>query len=314
MSVGAPNGGRLVGGVQLLRSRALSPREAGHSYALPELVRLLHRGAAKVAQRHRGSVLFVGDLSAREGGALEGHHSHQTGRDADVGFYVTNAAGRPLLTKRFVGFDGEGRARDGSGERFDDARNWAFVQALLTDRQAHVQYLFISLPLRARLLKYAERVRAPLGVVRRAAEVMMSPAHAESHDDHWHIRISCPPSMRGVCIEESQLRVARKGGSKGGKSPKPDVDPPGPGSHPGMSVSGEDDEPAEEAEPKAEAQAATDAPPAKSGGALPRKPESTPPVAKAPASAKAAPEPPTLAKAGKVDEASSGEAVADEDD
>ena len=87
-----------------------------------------------------------------------------------------------------------------------------------------------------------------------------------------------------------------------------------------MSVSWEEDEPAEEAEPTAEAQARADAqgrqvsPPEKAGGALPRKPESTPPVAKAPASAKPSAEPPTLAKAGKVDEAQPGEVVADDDD
>ncbi len=37
---------------------------------------------------------------------------------------------------------------------------------------------------------------------------MMSPHDADLHDDHVHVRIACPDSMRDVCIEESVAHEA----------------------------------------------------------------------------------------------------------
>src|SRR5690349_10977335 len=84
-SVGAPNDGALVGGVPLEPSAELRLRwPDGPRWALPSLVSMLERAAQRVGRRFPGSVLLVGDLSRREGGALPGHASHESGRDADV--------------------------------------------------------------------------------------------------------------------------------------------------------------------------------------------------------------------------------------
>jgi len=165
------------------------------------------RAAEAVARKHKGSVLYVGDLSAKNGGPLPVHKSHQSGRDADLGMYGADAKGRGMPLRRFVAFDGAGRARDGSPVQFDDARNWALVEALLKDPEVKVRYLFVTNELRARLLNYAsskKTVRPEL--IARAASVMMSPENADPHDDHFHLRISCPESSREGCVEESLPR------------------------------------------------------------------------------------------------------------
>ncbi|WP_438040089.1 penicillin-insensitive murein endopeptidase [Sorangium sp. So ce128] len=208
LSKGAPNRGRLTGAVRLRSSRHLKTREGARTWGLPVLVKTLRRAAFQVAKKHGDSALLVGDLSARTGGALDGHNSHQTGRDADVGFYVVNSKGKNLRTDRFVAFDDEGNAIGLPGARFDDARNWALVQALLEDRQAGVKYLFVTDALRARLLAHAAKKRVPADLRARAAAAMMSPRDADLHNDHFHIRVMCPPSMRGACIEESLARPA----------------------------------------------------------------------------------------------------------
>src|SRR6185369_13361025 len=105
--------------------------------------------------------MLVGDLSGRTGGHIDGHGSHQTGRDADVGFYVMNSRGKPMPVKRFIAFDGAGRARDLAWASFDDARNWAMVEAFLKYDKANVRYLFITNELRARLLAYAAKKHVP---------------------------------------------------------------------------------------------------------------------------------------------------------
>jgi penicillin-insensitive murein endopeptidase len=200
-STGAPNHGQLEGGIQVRKSAHLAVREDAHPWGLPALVKLLHRAADDVAAKHKGAVLFVADLSAKSGGPLAGHRSHQSGRDADVGFYVTNSKGKAVNAKRFIGFNGDGRARDVEWARFDDARNWALVEALL--KNENVRYVFVSTSLRARLLKFGAKKRASEAIMQRAAAVMVVPGeHVDVHDDHFHVRISCPESS-SKCVEES---------------------------------------------------------------------------------------------------------------
>ncbi|AUX26936.1 exported murein endopeptidase [Sorangium cellulosum] len=209
LSKGAPNRGRLSGAVRLRSSRHVKVRKGARAWGLPVLVKALRRAAFQVAKKHGDSALLVGDLSAKAGGPLDGHNSHQTGRDADVGFYVVNSRGRTLRTDRFVAFDDKGNAIGLPGAKFDDKRNWALVEALLQDRRARVKYLFVSDALKARLLAYAAKRRVPQELRTRAAAAMMSPRDADLHNDHFHIRVMCPPSMRGACIEESLPRPPR---------------------------------------------------------------------------------------------------------
>jgi penicillin-insensitive murein endopeptidase len=206
-SIGPPNHGRLEGAALLKQNKALKQRDGAHSWALPQMVGLLNHAARSVARKHKGSVMLVGDLSGKTGGHLDRHGSHQSGRDADVGFYVVNSKGKPLAAKRFLAFDDAGNARDVPGAHFDDARNWALVEALLKDQTANVRYLFVTNGLKARLLAYAQKKRAPKELIERAAAAMMSPPDADLHDDHFHVRIACPETMRDVCVEESAGRA-----------------------------------------------------------------------------------------------------------
>ena len=205
-SLGAPNAGKLANGDKLTSNRSVEVRGGGHAYGTPELVQVLKRAAAKVRKKHKGSVLFVGDLSAKRGGPLFGHNSHQSGRDADVGFYMKHDDGKQVNPHRFVPFGSDGRARDGGIVRFDDERNWMFVEALITDPKVDVRYLFISMGLRKRLLTYAaQKKKVAPDLYAKAAAALMSPSDVDVHDDHFHVRIACPERMRPSCVEESYL-------------------------------------------------------------------------------------------------------------
>jgi penicillin-insensitive murein endopeptidase len=207
LSYGAPNAGKLYGGQRLPSSKSLEVKEGAHAWGLAPLVRGLRRAAAKVSSKHKGSVLFVGDLSAKNGGALLGHHSHQSGRDADVGFYMMSDKGKHVNPHRFVAFAGSGRPRGTESVRFDDERNWALIQALLEDEKANVQYLFVSSGLRARLLAYAAKKNLPKDLYTKAMATLMSPKDADVHDDHFHVRIACPASMQPACVDEPSMRT-----------------------------------------------------------------------------------------------------------
>ncbi|MCU0658171.1 MAG: penicillin-insensitive murein endopeptidase [Polyangiaceae bacterium] len=202
LSVGSPTEGHLQGGVRLEESRSLRfVPDHHHRWGLAQLVGMLERSAAQVRKRFPGSILAVGDLSRRGGGDVAGHHSHESGRDADVGFYVTNSAGKSLYPGRFVAFDEQGRAP--GGLRFDDARNWALVEAWLRDPQARVTHIFLAEHLRKRLLDHARARKVPLALRTRAAFALMQPSRGLPHDNHFHVRIACPPAQRGVCVEQA---------------------------------------------------------------------------------------------------------------
>jgi penicillin-insensitive murein endopeptidase len=206
-SIGSPNRGRLTGGMRLRPTKHIEIRPYARTWGLPELVRLLRRASEEVAKKHSGSVLYVGDLAAKAGGPIDGHNSHQSGRDVDIGFFAANTKGRPVHMKRFIAFDASGKApKDVSWVRFDDARNWSLVEALVNDPNAGVRYIFVSNALRARLLGYAAKKQVPKDVIARVAAAMMSPREADLHDDHFHVRIACPESMIPGCSEESSAR------------------------------------------------------------------------------------------------------------
>ncbi len=203
VSIGSPTDGHLENGAALDPSASLrivpiyAPRDV--RYGLAELVTTIQRAAATVQKRFPGAVMTVGDLSRRHGGEVDRHVSHESGRDADIGFYVVDEKGKQVLSDQFIAFDGAGRAKGNPHLRFDDARNWTLIAGLLGG-PAQVQYLFIASSLRARLLAEASRVKAPPALRTRAAELMVEPRGVLPHDDHVHVRIHCPSGMK-ACVD-----------------------------------------------------------------------------------------------------------------
>jgi penicillin-insensitive murein DD-endopeptidase len=200
-SVGAPNEGQLVGGKQLRSSSSL--RAVGSlRWGVPELVDMLVKSSELVAKKHPGSVLTVADLSRRGGGDVDGHKSHESGRDADVAFYMRKGS-KPFVAPRFVQFEETVEAARPAGVVFDADRNWTLVEAWLGDPRAKVLQIFVANHLRKELLAAAKRAGASEAVQQRAADVLVQPKNALPHDDHFHVRVACPassstkPSSRG---------------------------------------------------------------------------------------------------------------------
>jgi penicillin-insensitive murein endopeptidase len=206
LSVGHPNAGWHLRAKRLRKSPALAikPSSRGRWYGHPALVLMLHRSAKQLARSAPGSVLLVGDLSSEQGGPLPGHVSHQSGRDADVGFYVKDARGRALERREFVAFAPSGKARDGSEVFFDDWRNWLLVQSWVKDDRAGLSHIFVASWLRRRLLDYAAHKPAFKRYVPAAAVLLKHPEDSTPHDDHFHVRISCPAVQREICREQSR--------------------------------------------------------------------------------------------------------------
>lgn len=206
LSVGSPTSGWQLRAKRLRSSAELKVQKKSQSYVfgLPALVLMLHRTAKQIAKQSPGSVLLVGDLSRETGGPLAGHRSHQSGRDADVGFFVLGPDGKPRNPQKLTAFDQNGRARDGSGLVFDDYRNWLLVQLWLKDHRARLQHVFVASHLRKRLLDFARERPLFRKYVEPAAQLLRQPMNSLPHDDHFHIRIECPEDQEKLCTRHAR--------------------------------------------------------------------------------------------------------------
>ncbi|MEO8799681.1 MAG: penicillin-insensitive murein endopeptidase, partial [Polyangiaceae bacterium] len=160
-SVGSPTDGHLLGGARL--DDAPYVRVMPHDvpgdvrWGLSPLVSMIDRAAKGVAKKYPGSVLETGQLSRLGGGDVGDHASHESGRDADLAYYVKNSQEKQVFTDRMVRFLGDGTAPTWPGARFDDARNWLLISSVVQDR-ANVSHIFVAAPIRARLLAYAAKI------------------------------------------------------------------------------------------------------------------------------------------------------------
>jgi penicillin-insensitive murein endopeptidase len=194
-------------------------RARNRSYGTDELVGAIVKAAGRVRQIDRRATLGVGDLSAEGGGKLTQHGSHRSGRDVDLIFYSVDTRGKPLPPPKrsMVHFGEEGEPFIPKGEeladqdptwadrRFDDKRNWLLVESLLGDPDVRVQWIFVANPLRARMLRWAERHDRPRWAIEYARLVMRQPGgRAEPHDDHFHVRVYCSREDRSRGCEDRQ--------------------------------------------------------------------------------------------------------------
>ena len=109
-SIGPPNDGKLVGGMPLPEGKAWSmPDDRGRAFATTETIAAIVAGFEAYGRAFpEAAPIQVGDLSARRGGSISGHQSHQTGRDVDIRLVLAEA-----------------------GEGFDGARTWFLVKTLI---------------------------------------------------------------------------------------------------------------------------------------------------------------------------------------
>jgi murein endopeptidase len=193
-SFGRPQNGYLVSGRQMPRDpAAYHLRRPERAWGADHTVRVIRRAIHQVRKRYpRVHPLAIGDLSARHGGRISMHGSHQSGRDADIGFYFRRP---PRGYPRSFAV--------ASAANLDFPATWALISALCrTGEQAlgveriymtySTQAMFYRLArrhgvARARLdrwFQYPHGRRANHGIIR----------HEPGHEEHIHVRFRCAPA------------------------------------------------------------------------------------------------------------------------
>jgi penicillin-insensitive murein endopeptidase len=166
----------------------------GHYWGQPALIDGIQAAARRVSDELPGGPpLMVGDLSAQFGGRIARHHSHRSGRDVDLLWFVTTLDGKPIENSSFVrlGQRGVGRIPGRGDVRLDAEREWRLIRALLTSPHAEVQWLYSSSLVKALLIEHAQAAGESPELLARAQIVMQQPLDGLPHDDHLHLRIAC---------------------------------------------------------------------------------------------------------------------------
>jgi penicillin-insensitive murein endopeptidase len=210
ISVGKPNRGYLIDGVRLPdHGDGYTTREVwlqrANRYGTDELIDLVTGVARRMSAQVKDVKLVVADLSGRGGGANGSsafHRSHQSGRDADLLYYMRDAAGKPFEPDGMHAFNWRGVATDRTGITIDVPRTWLLVKELIEAPEAPVQFIFIYEPIAQLLIDEAKRRGEPEAVIARARRTLRQPGDSARHDDHMHVRVYCAREDRAYgCVD-----------------------------------------------------------------------------------------------------------------
>lgn len=189
-SVGHAAKGKLVNGEKLPSSSGYYIRTPDRSYATNLTVTVLMDTTNKLMKKHSDAPkIVVGDLSKKGGGALKPHKSHQSGRDADLGYYHKG-------NRQLDNFTAMNR------HNLDVEKTWDFVTLLIDSGK--VDYIFIDYSIQRLLYEHARKrgvsesyldkhLQYPKGKGASGAEIKHEPGHV----NHMHVRFSCSSGDSG---------------------------------------------------------------------------------------------------------------------
>lgn len=187
-SIGDPNHGRLVDAVEMPRRHpGLYVRVPSRAFGTEETVRWIV-DAYDAARESDASMpeVAVHDISHRDGGAMMGHHSHASGRDADLAYFQRGCGERCLF--RSIGPD-----------QLDVERQWrvfhywlsrGLVEAIFVDHSLqralyeHAREQGVDRHTLSRWFQYPREEGNRYGIIR----------HHARHADHYHVRFVCHES------------------------------------------------------------------------------------------------------------------------
>lgn len=191
-SVGRPTNGTLDYGVHLGDGPGYRLRFPKNAYGVEGTLKTLRTCAKRVRDTFPGTHdILIGDISRPGGGRFPPHESHQSGRDADIGYYLASNEQNATMH----------RVKPGD---VDYAKTWALLKChITTDRVSRV---YMDRKIQIAMIEWLRKKKAiDDGQVQRIFEVEGGDEalvqHAKEHDTHFHVRFSCD-AHQPECVEE----------------------------------------------------------------------------------------------------------------
>ena len=199
-SIGDTRDGYLINGQPLpapsLLLRQLPVQyERGIAYGTPNLIKILVDTARTMQKKYPGTIMYLGNMGLREGGDIPYSVSHNSGRDADIAFYLLDEKGKFANPQNMYKQSVHLQARTPEGVyTFDLEKNTTLVETLLTHPKIHVQFIFLAKHLRNAIQRELVQRGASEELLAKFEETVQVQA---AHNDHFHIRIYC--SNEDIC-------------------------------------------------------------------------------------------------------------------
>lgn len=193
--VGKAHAGKLVGGTRLPAGQGYFIRRPDKAWGANHTVHNVRKAIELVRARHgKLHALAIGDLSARAGGKIPEHRSHQSGRDVDVGFF---------FSKRPRNYPAEFAVATAQNLNYAATFELVATFAAMADADNGVERIFLGYNTQRLLYRWAERNGVPPRELGRmfqyphgAGAATGIVRHEPNHDDHLHVRFKCPPGDR----------------------------------------------------------------------------------------------------------------------
>ncbi|MEN9578677.1 MAG: hypothetical protein RJA70_1686 [Pseudomonadota bacterium] len=192
ISIGLPHDGAIEGAIPMLDGPGRKiTAQRWKTWATRDTVQSLDRVLRNWAEQYpTAPKVLVGNLSARTGGQLSPHKTHQSGRDVDLS-YILKWDGKGAVTWQRM-----------SAENLDAELTWALLKLL--DKYASIEVIFIDREIQELLRDHAVKH----GTIRKGrlahwlqvandgastdAQLQPKIKHVPGHRDHLHVRFACP--------------------------------------------------------------------------------------------------------------------------
>jgi murein endopeptidase len=181
-SIGSPTRGGLWGGVELTESDGIT-RAGGYPWGTRMAIASIERAVREVRRCFPDTPkLFVGDISRKDGGWLRPHRSHQSGLDADLGYYYRTEPSWFLAATK---------------DNLDVPRTWALVRALYDAGNVDAIFMDRSIQdlLRAHAETHPEGRAPPPDFFQSAKKKDAVVRHVHGHRTHLHVRFRDPVAV-----------------------------------------------------------------------------------------------------------------------
>lgn len=176
--------GTLKVGVSLEPGKAYYIKRPHLAYGTATTVKAIKAALSRYKQSKSGKggpQVHVGDISARGGGPLKGHKSHQKGIDVDIGLVLKGDEAN------------ETRFRTGRVDNLDIARTWALIKAFVDNDD--VRAVFLDYGLQKLLYEHAKKQKVSESTLEALFQYPRGRGrsygiirHWKGHKDHFHVR------------------------------------------------------------------------------------------------------------------------------
>lgn len=194
ISLGPPNAGRLFNGIRMPDGDRWTLTDPGNAYGTQESIDSIVKAIDKVHVAHPDSPkVIIGHLSAKGGGRLRPHKSHQAGRDVDLSYFYKDKKSWYTVA---------------NAQNLDRERTWTFVRAFVED--PNVEMILVDSSIQKLLREHALAKGEDPAFIDRVFQYGSKHnrpiiRHVRGHATHIHVRFFSPNAQASARLAAAYL-------------------------------------------------------------------------------------------------------------